>query len=102
MRHLPGGDPGNNYLLPWELECLMLEHGWRVVDGWGEWGDDLYGEANDAHPSLRHADRKLAAGNRHHLDDDCRMRLLATDYWLLATGCWLLASGYRRPVTRLH
>jgi SAM-dependent methyltransferase len=59
MRHLPGGDPGNNYLLPWELEYLMLEHGWRAIDGWGEWGDDLYGERNDANPTLRHADRKL-------------------------------------------
>ena len=57
MRHLPGGDPGNNYVLPWELENLLLEYGWRVVDGWGEWGDDLYGTANDAAPSLRHAER---------------------------------------------
>jgi SAM-dependent methyltransferase len=59
MRHLPGGDPGNNYLLPWELENLLLEYGWRVIDGWGEWGDDLYGTANDAAPSLRRAERGL-------------------------------------------
>jgi SAM-dependent methyltransferase len=59
MRHLPGGDPGINYLLPWELENLMLEYGWRVIDGWGEWGDDLYGTANDAAGSLRRAERGL-------------------------------------------
>jgi SAM-dependent methyltransferase len=59
LRHLPGGDPGNNYLLPWELEYLLREHGWRILDGWGEWGDDLYGMANDAAPSLRHASREL-------------------------------------------
>ena len=59
QRHQPGGDPGNNYLLPWELEYLLQEHGWRVLDGWGEWGDDLYGLANDAAPSLRHASREL-------------------------------------------
>ena len=59
LRHLPGGDPGNNYLLPWELENLLLEYGWRVIDGWGEWGDDLYGAANDAAPSLRRAERRL-------------------------------------------
>ena len=59
MRHLAGGDPGNNYLLPWELENLLLEDGWRVIDGWGEWGDDLYGTANDAAPSLRRAERGL-------------------------------------------
>ena len=59
MRHLPGGDPGNNYLLPWELENLLLEYGWRVLDGWGEWGRDLYGVANDAAPSLHRAERHL-------------------------------------------
>jgi 2-polyprenyl-3-methyl-5-hydroxy-6-metoxy-1,4-benzoquinol methylase len=59
MRHLPGGDPGNNYLLPWELENLLLEYGWRVADGWGEWGDDLYGTVNDAASSLRRAERSL-------------------------------------------
>jgi SAM-dependent methyltransferase len=59
MRHLPGGDPGNNYLLPWELETLLLEYGWRVIDGWGEWGDDVSGTVNDAAPSLRRAERGL-------------------------------------------
>jgi SAM-dependent methyltransferase len=59
MRHLPGGSPGNNYLLPWELENLMIEYGWRVIDGWAEWGDDLYGTANDAAASLRRAERSL-------------------------------------------
>jgi 2-polyprenyl-3-methyl-5-hydroxy-6-metoxy-1,4-benzoquinol methylase len=59
MRHLPGGNPGNNYLLPWELENLLLEYGWRVIDGWGEWGDDLNGTVNDAAASLRRAERSL-------------------------------------------
>ena len=59
MRHLPGGDPGNNYLLPWELENLMIEYGWRVINGWGEWGDDLYGVSNDSAASLRRAERRL-------------------------------------------
>jgi SAM-dependent methyltransferase len=59
MRHLPGGDPGINYLLPWELENLLLEYGWRVIDGWGEWGDDLHGTANDAAVSLRRPERGL-------------------------------------------
>jgi SAM-dependent methyltransferase len=59
MRHLPGGEPGINYLLPWELENLLLEYGWRVIDGWGEWGDDLHGTANDAAVSLRRPERGL-------------------------------------------
>lgn len=59
MRHLPGGDPGNNYLLPWELEYLLQEHGWRVLDGWGEWGDDLYGVTNALTPGSGEAGRQL-------------------------------------------
>jgi 2-polyprenyl-3-methyl-5-hydroxy-6-metoxy-1,4-benzoquinol methylase len=59
MRHLPGGDPGHNYLLPWELEYLLMEYGWRILDGWGEWGDDLYGGANDATAAYRRAGRAV-------------------------------------------
>lgn len=59
MRHLPGGDPGNNYLLPWELDNLLTEEGWRLVAGWAEWGDDLYGVANDAPSSLRDGPKPL-------------------------------------------
>jgi SAM-dependent methyltransferase len=59
MRHLPGGDPGMNYLFPWELESLLHEHGWRILDGWGEWGDDLYGGHNDLAAPMRHAGRAL-------------------------------------------
>jgi 2-polyprenyl-3-methyl-5-hydroxy-6-metoxy-1,4-benzoquinol methylase len=59
MRHLPGGDPGNNYLLPWELERLLREEGWQIVEGWGEWGDDLYGTANNPGVALESADRAL-------------------------------------------
>jgi hypothetical protein len=59
MRHLPGGDPGNNYLLPWELEHLLSELGWQILDGWGEWGDDLYSTANDAGKQARESNRTL-------------------------------------------
>jgi SAM-dependent methyltransferase len=59
MRHLPGGDPGNNYLLPWELEALLVEEGWRIIDGWGEWGDDLYGTRNGVAPSPPLGNRSL-------------------------------------------
>ncbi len=59
MRHRDGGDPGNNYLLPWELESLLAHAGWRVVDGWGEWGEDLYGTANAANLSTPGAPRAV-------------------------------------------
>jgi SAM-dependent methyltransferase len=59
MRHLPGGDPGNNYLLPWELDNLLIEQGWRLLDGWAEWGEDLYGVPNESAPALRDAPKPL-------------------------------------------
>lgn len=48
LRHLPGGDPGNSYLLPWELEALLTRLGWTILTGWGEWGADLYATENAA------------------------------------------------------
>ncbi|HEX5499588.1 MAG TPA: hypothetical protein VFX03_10190, partial [Thermomicrobiales bacterium] len=48
-----------NYILPWELEWLLIEHGWRVLDGWGEFGPEFSGVAN---PFALHAadlDRRL-------------------------------------------
>lgn len=46
LRHLPGGDPGNSYLLPWELAALLTRLGWTILEGWGEWGADLYTTEN--------------------------------------------------------
>lgn len=46
-RHLPDAS-GCNYLLPWELEQLALGAGWTPCAGWGEWGTDARGRANDA------------------------------------------------------
>lgn len=59
MRHRPGGDPGHNYLLPWELEALLVEQGWRILDAWADWGEDLYGVVNDTGQSLHDAPRPL-------------------------------------------
>lgn len=35
-----------NHLTPWELEALLTELGWTVLDGWGSYGAILGGEAN--------------------------------------------------------
>ena len=35
-----------NGLLPWELERILEALGWRVLDGWGEFGESFSGEAN--------------------------------------------------------
>jgi SAM-dependent methyltransferase len=46
QRYLPEHEPDATYLLPWELERLLHEEGWRIADGWGEWGEDRHGVAN--------------------------------------------------------
>ncbi len=46
-RHLHE-EPGCSYLLPWELEHLLLAGGWTLGAAWGEWGDDARGQANAA------------------------------------------------------
>ncbi len=35
-----------NFVTPWELEALLAEAGWRLVDGWGEFGQTIDGVAN--------------------------------------------------------
>jgi 2-polyprenyl-3-methyl-5-hydroxy-6-metoxy-1,4-benzoquinol methylase len=35
-----------NGILPWELERLLSEQGWTILDGWGEFGQDLAGHQN--------------------------------------------------------
>jgi len=35
-----------NHIVPWELEALLTELGWAIVDGWGGYGAILGGETN--------------------------------------------------------
>lgn len=35
-----------NGILPWELEALLTANGWSIIDGWGEFGQDLSGNLN--------------------------------------------------------
>jgi SAM-dependent methyltransferase len=35
-----------NGLVPWELETLLTGEGWTIVEGWGEYGQDLSGRQN--------------------------------------------------------
>lgn len=34
-----------SYVTPWELELLLEHLGWEIVDGWGNYGTDLAGNA---------------------------------------------------------
>ncbi|MBA2520511.1 MAG: methyltransferase domain-containing protein [Chloroflexia bacterium] len=35
-----------NGIMPWELETLLQNDGWTVLDGWGEFGTDMRGNQN--------------------------------------------------------
>jgi 2-polyprenyl-3-methyl-5-hydroxy-6-metoxy-1,4-benzoquinol methylase len=37
---------GANYIVPWELEQLLQELGWRVLTGWGDFSTNLSGDPN--------------------------------------------------------
>jgi 2-polyprenyl-3-methyl-5-hydroxy-6-metoxy-1,4-benzoquinol methylase len=51
---------GNRYLVPWELEALLTEFGWTVLDGWGSFGRNLMGDTNPLNPNeLARLDRRL-------------------------------------------
>jgi ubiquinone/menaquinone biosynthesis C-methylase UbiE len=51
---------GNRYLVPWELEALLNEFGWTILDGWGSFGRNLMGDTNPNDPNeLLRLDRRL-------------------------------------------
>lgn len=55
-------DPGNqsaNYMVPWELETLLEQGGWTVLDQWGEYGQSLAGDGNSLETAVRNAPRRL-------------------------------------------
>jgi 2-polyprenyl-3-methyl-5-hydroxy-6-metoxy-1,4-benzoquinol methylase len=45
-RHVDRDNVGTNFMTPWELETILTEFGWQIVDEWGEFGRSLTGEEN--------------------------------------------------------
>jgi len=37
---------GANFMVPWELQTLLDQGGWSIVDQWGEYGQSLTGDGN--------------------------------------------------------
>lgn len=68
-RHLPVA-PEVNWITPWELQALLEESGWRIVDGWGDYGLDLTGTENSFDPD------RLA-------EFDIRLQMAAATTWCL-------------------
>ena len=40
-------DTGNTFMVPWELETLLQQGGWTVLEQWGESGRTMHGEKNN-------------------------------------------------------
>jgi len=58
-RHVEPANVGANWIVPWELEQLLKEDGWTVVEQWGEFGQSLTGDGNDLGPVVRAAPVRL-------------------------------------------
>ncbi|MGH2561471.1 MAG: methyltransferase domain-containing protein [Thermomicrobiales bacterium] len=44
-------DAGTNFIVPWELDAIMRDTGWSILDEWGEFGQSLTGETNPFTPA---------------------------------------------------
>jgi 2-polyprenyl-3-methyl-5-hydroxy-6-metoxy-1,4-benzoquinol methylase len=58
-RFVEPANVGSNWIVPWELEELLRQDGWAVLEQWGEFGQSLTGEGNDFGPTVRAAPQKL-------------------------------------------
>jgi hypothetical protein len=58
-RFVEPGNVGTNFMVPWELETLLSENGWRVLEQWGDFGQNLMGAQNELAEAVRHAPREL-------------------------------------------
>jgi SAM-dependent methyltransferase len=41
QRFLKHGNVSVNYMVPWELEALLADGGWRVIEQWGDYGNSM-------------------------------------------------------------
>jgi 2-polyprenyl-3-methyl-5-hydroxy-6-metoxy-1,4-benzoquinol methylase len=46
---------GTSFMVPWELEALLREGGWTVVEQWGEYGDSMNTVTNPLRDAVRGA-----------------------------------------------
>ncbi len=48
-RHLDPSIRPINYMVPWELEAVLVELGWTIVEGWGDWSGVQH-DTGEEHP----------------------------------------------------
>lgn len=46
-RFVEPGNVGSNWIVPWELETLLEQDGWTVIEQWGSYGVSMTGDGND-------------------------------------------------------
>ena len=76
----------------------MIEYGWRVIDGWGEWGDDLYGVSKCFGEALAQ-DGELVAP---HPDATARTTIHHRDDPSIAAGIPVAAAGPTNASTAIR
>lgn len=50
---------GTNFIVPWELQTLLEQGGWTIVDQWGEFGQSLTGDGNSLQQFVQGGPLKL-------------------------------------------
>jgi 2-polyprenyl-3-methyl-5-hydroxy-6-metoxy-1,4-benzoquinol methylase len=50
-RHVEPEAMGSNFVTPWELEEILVSHGWTILDQWYELSESLTGETNAFAPA---------------------------------------------------
>jgi len=58
-RFVEPANVGSNWIVPWELEELLRQGGWTVLEQWGEFGQSLTGDGNDLAAAVRGAPLRL-------------------------------------------
>jgi SAM-dependent methyltransferase len=54
-RFVEPGNVGTSFMVPWELEALLADGGWTVLEQWGEFGDTMNTIPNPLEAAVRNA-----------------------------------------------
>ena len=58
-RFVEPANVGSNWIVPWELEELLRQDSWTVLEQWGEFGQNLTGDGNELGAAVRGAPARL-------------------------------------------
>jgi 2-polyprenyl-3-methyl-5-hydroxy-6-metoxy-1,4-benzoquinol methylase len=58
-RFVEPANVGSTFMLPWELQALLEDGGWRVLEQWGNYGQNLMGAQNEFAEAVRDAPMAL-------------------------------------------